>query len=188
MIGSHQYSHTLIVGGTGMLRAASVELATRSKRLTSVARTQRSLLSLDAELVRSGCIHHTLALDWNVPDRFLAEIERHIAATEPSELTIAWIHDDLLALRLAAALARTGYPMRFFHVIGSARTNPKHIADTLLHGLKLSPNMRYHQVILGAHTSGGQTWWLTHQEISAGVLQAVEEEQVQRIVGDVDNW
>ncbi len=188
MIGSRQYSHTLVVGGTGMLRAASVELATRSKRLTSVARTQRSLLSLDAELVGSGCIHHMLALDWNTPDHFLSEIERHITATEPPELVVAWIHDDYLALRLATTLAQTGHPMRFFHVIGSARTNPKTIADDLLHSVKLPPNMRYHQVILGAHRSGGYTRWLTHQEISSGVLQAIEENQTQWIVGDVRNW
>lgn len=170
-----------------MLRAASVELATRSKRLTSVARTQRSLSSLNAELARTGCIHHMLALDWNAPDHFLAEIERHIAATEPPELVVAWIHDDHLALRVSATLARIGHSMRFFHIIGSARTNPKHIADTLLHGLELPSNIRYHQVVLGAHRLGGQRRWLTHQEISAGVLQAVEQEQAQWIVGDLEN-
>ncbi len=98
MNGSRRYSHTLIVGGTGMLRSVSVEFATRSKRLTSIARTWRSLLSLDAVLVGSGCIHHMLALDWNVPDHFLAEIERHIASTEPPELIVAWMHSDHLML------------------------------------------------------------------------------------------
>lgn len=185
---SRRFNHTLVVGGTGMLRAASVQLAAHSRRLTSVARTQRSLSSLDAELVNTGCIHHMLSLDWNLPDRFLLEIERHIAATEPPELTVAWIHDDLLALRLADALARTGRLMRFFHVIGSASRNPKEVADLLLQGLKLPENAGYHQVILGAHKSGDQVRWLTHQEISAGVLEAIEAGRRQFVVGSVAGW
>lgn len=184
----HRFVHTLVVGGTGMLRAASVVLATRSKRLTSVARTQRSLSSLNAELAGTDCIHHMLALDWNAPDHFLAQIQRHVEATEPPELVVAWIHDDHLALRLAVSLAGMGHFLQFFHVIGSAGTNPKHIADALLQGLGLHPNLRYHQVVLGAHRSGGQMRWLTHQEISAGVLQAIEAGQAQWIVGELENW
>jgi hypothetical protein len=42
--------HTLVIGGTGMLRQASIQLAGRSQRLTSVARTRRSLAALDAAL------------------------------------------------------------------------------------------------------------------------------------------
>ncbi|RTH23463.1 hypothetical protein CSW38_10470 [Thermus scotoductus] len=188
MVTSREFSHTLVVGGTGMLREASVALASRSGRLTSVARTQRSLLSLDAELARTGCVHHLLALDWNVPDRFLAEIERHIGATEPPELVVAWIHEDHLALRLAAVLARMGHPLRFFHVVGSARTNPKQLADSLSQGLEPHPNLRYHQVVLGARRSGGSMRWLTHQEISAGVLQAIEAGLAQWMVGDVGGY
>jgi hypothetical protein len=178
----------MVVGGTGMLRAASVELAARSKRLTSVARTQRSLSDLNAALVDTACEHHMLSLDWDEADHFLAEIKRHLAETEPPELVVAWLHDDELALRLAIELARIGSPIAFVHVIGSTGRDPKAVADTiLLRGDLRDTAIRYHQVVLGAHRSTLGKRWLTHEEISAGVLEAIEEPRPRLIVGSVES-
>ncbi len=123
MTAPRRYDHTLIVGGTGMLAGASVALAGASRRLTSVARTRRSLAALDADVGDRGCVHHALALDWNEPERFLDAIDRHLAATEPPDLVVAWIHDDALAVRLARQLALQQRPLEFVHVLGSARSS-----------------------------------------------------------------
>jgi NAD(P)-dependent dehydrogenase (short-subunit alcohol dehydrogenase family) len=120
------FSHALIVGGTGMLRAASLHLAAQSHRLTSVARTHRSLASMDKSLPERHGSHHMLPLDWSNPDAFVRGIEQHIDSTEPPDMLLAWIHDEGLAIDLASRFGNC--PLRFFHVIGSASSNPAHIA------------------------------------------------------------
>jgi hypothetical protein len=180
--------HTLIIGGTGMLRQASIALAARSQRLTSVARTQRSLAALDAVLPAGSGQHDVLPLDWSAPDNFLDEIERHLAQTGPPDLVLAWIHQDHLALRLADRLSRSGHPLHFYHVIGSSGPDPSQIAQALLARIEEIHHLHYHQVILGAVKTNWGTRWLTNQEISAGVLEAIEQQQPQFVVGTLDRW
>lgn len=97
------------------------------------------------------------------------------------------LHDDQLGLRLFRVLAQVGYPMRYFQLIGSSTRNPQHIADGLL--LELTDHAAsYHQILLGVHGSGSQARWLTHQEISTGVLAAVERAQVRFVLGDLDGF
>ena len=72
------HKHILIIGGTGMLKAASIALADRINVLTSVARTERSLNALDQALARPGVVHHLLPLDWTEPTTFLDFLVRHL--------------------------------------------------------------------------------------------------------------
>jgi hypothetical protein len=132
--------------------------------------------------------HDMLALDWSAPDNFLDGIERHLAQTGPPELVLAWIHQDHLALRLADRLSQNGYPLRFYHVIGSSGPDPSQIAQALLARLDPVPHLHYHQVILGAAKTGQGTRWLTNAEISTGVLEAIEKQQPQFVVGTLDRW
>jgi hypothetical protein len=180
------YAHTLIIGGTGMLRGAAIELAQQSQRLTSVARTHRSLAALDAALTAGSGQHYMLALDWSAPDHFIEEIERHLTKTGPPDLMVAWIHQDHLSLRLAVRLGQSGHPLRFFHVIGSDGADPSQIAQALLKSIEQVPHLHYHQVILGAVKTSWGIRWLTNQEISAGVLEAIGAQQRQFVVGILD--
>ncbi|GAA6751911.1 hypothetical protein Thermus77412_24460 [Thermus antranikianii] len=78
------------------------------------------------------------------------------------------------------------FPRTLGRVIRQA--NPQQLADSLSQGLEPHPNLRYHQVVLGARRSGGSMRWLTHQEISAGVLQTIEAGLAQWMVGDGGPW
>lgn len=177
------YSHTLVIGGTGMLRAASMILAHRSKILTSVARTRRSLNTLGRDLSVDGMEHLTLQLDWRAPEHFLEGIEHHIGQTGCPDLVVAWIHDDALTLRVATRLAEACPMRRFYHVIGSATENPLKIADSIRTSTAIDTPGNYHQVVLGRHLEGGRGRWLTHQEISQGVLEAIERQDTRYVVG-----
>ena len=175
------HAHTIIIGGTGMLRAAAVKLAVQSRCLTSIARTHRSLVALDDMLPRSHGTHHMLKLDWSDPDPFLDGIEQHVEKTEPPDLVLAWIHEEQLALRLASRLGT--YHLQFFHVIGSARADPAAVAAKALSEIQVPSNVTYHQIILGAHGAGFNARWLTDQEISDGTLEAIQAKLPQFIVG-----
>lgn len=178
--------HALVVGGTGMLRAASIAIANRSYEITSVARTRRSLSALDSA-IPPETTHHALSLDWSDPEAFLRAIEHHLSDTAPPDLVVAWVHDDELTLRLAP-LVGSDRPRRFFHVIGSGGKDPSIVARSLREEFEAPPNVSYHQVILGFERSSGRSRWLTNDEISAGVLEAIERERTQFVVGTVEPW
>jgi len=168
-----------------MLRAASVELASRSRMMSSVARTERSLHALNSSLPSSILKHHMLALDWNEPDEFLHAVQVHLAQTEPPDLVVAWIHDDELAIRFAASLTESR--CHLFHVVGSADTDPSRIAASLSGRLR-SASVVYHQVILGYVETDQGTRWLTNDEISKGVLDAIALARPSHIVGTTQPW
>lgn len=48
------------------------------------------------------------------------------------------------------------------------------------------PNIVYHEVILGFVTEGEDSRWLTHDEISRGVLTAIDGQASRFIVGTVE--
>jgi hypothetical protein len=189
---SRPFEHTLVVGGTGMLREASIGLAMRSTRLTSVARTRASLGRLNDALPEGAVTHHCLRLDWTAPEDFIEGIVRHVAS-DPPELTVAWIHDGPLGLHLADALDRTmadrrhpGTRHTFLHLVGSATENPETMADELLGGIPDLRSTVYRQVVLGAKGAGRARRWLTAAEISRGVLAAVDSGETRVTVGSVE--
>ena len=175
------YAHTVIIGGTGMLFAASVQLAVQSRRFTSVARTRASLARLDAVLSKGHGPHHMLSLDWSEPEAFVAGIANHIEATEEPDLVVAWVHNEQLGIRVASVLGNGN--VQFFHVIGSAAASPGRIAAEVRAEANLPSNVAYHQVILGAASQRSHARWLTNAEISSGVLKAIQAQQAQFVVG-----
>ncbi len=170
-----------------MLRTASLELASRSVALTSVARTTRSLAAIDELLSASGTTHHMLALDWTQPDDFLRSIHQHLSQTRQPDLVVAWLHDDELAIRFAAGLDATEARCSFFHVVGSATADPSLLAATSRDRVSRS-KVAYHQVILGYVAEGGTARWLTNDEISAGVIDAIARSEPEHVVGTVRPW
>ncbi|MDQ3444837.1 MAG: short-chain dehydrogenase [Pseudomonadota bacterium] len=128
-----------------------------------------------------------LALDWNEPDQFLSSLQNHLAQTEPPDLVIAWIHDDELAIRSAASFPATNPTCRFFHVIGSATLDPSSTAASFRQRLSRS-NIAYRQVILGYIVENGAARWLTDEEISCGVLDAIAQSAPEFVVGTIRPW
>ena len=178
------YRHALLLGCTGMLRAASLAIANNASLVTSVARTKRSLAAIDAELHRFDGEHVMLALDWSHPDEYLGTITEHLRRVGLPDLVVAWIHDDRLALRLVTELETTGSECDFFHMVGSARDDPVRVAAQVRKDAGHLRSVRYRQVILGARREAAGRRWLTDAEISDGVLEAVARRAPTFVVGD----
>ena len=170
-----------------MLRRASLELASRSVALTSVARTTRSLAAVDKLLSASGATHYMLALDWTQPGEFLRLIHQHLSQTRKPDLVVAWLHDEELAIRFAVDLDASEPLCRFFHVVGSATADPYLLAAKSRDRLSRS-KVAYHQVILGYVAEGGTARWLTNDEISAGAIDAIARSEPEHVVGTVRPW
>jgi molybdopterin-guanine dinucleotide biosynthesis protein A len=151
--------HALVVGGTGMLAATARALASRGHAVTCIARRAADLG--DGVLVEP--------VDYRDPTRLRDVLVRAGDARGPIELAVCWIHTDgPEAPRIVADALAPG--ARLVQVFGT-RSWP--LVDVPLH-------VAYRQVQLGS-TAGH---WLTHEEISHGVLGAVDADRPVTVVGD----
>ena len=151
--------HALVVGGTGMLRGTTRALAARGHPVTSVARRPTEI----------ACGVAPLAVDYRDGEALAAALERAVAERGPLELAVCWIHTDAPAVPgLVAAVLAPG--ARLVQVFGTRRW-------------PLSPvplPIAYREVLLGASDER----WLTHEEIAAGVLAAIDADEPCRVVGE----
>jgi hypothetical protein len=150
--------HALVVGGTGMVARATRALGERGHRVTCIARRPRDL--------GPGVTVETT--DYHDSARFREALARAAESRGPIELAVCWIHTDAPdAPRTVAESLAPG--ARLVQVFGT-RVWP--LADVPLH-------VAYRQVLLGS-VSGR---WLTHDEISAGIVEAIDADLPVRVVG-----
>lgn len=167
-----------------MLAQACIELARRCTILTSVARTRRSLEKLDCAVRGAGCTHHMLALDWSSTAEYLDALGTHVRRIGSPSLALAWVHDEGLVPRIAAALAGgDGGPGAFFHVRSSTAADRSQALTAAM-----ADAASYHEVILGFVPSAAGSRWLTNAEISSGVLAAVDRPAPVTVLGTVEPW
>jgi hypothetical protein len=172
--------HLLAIGCTGMLRRAAATLGARGPAMTSVARTRASLGAFGAAL-KGATVHHAMALDWRLPSVFVRTLGERVASAPPDRV-LAWIHDDDLAVRVARLFIRTGCV--FHHVVSTASGGLPGIADRHWRASSRLEGVDYRQVVLGGARDGSRWRWLTHAEISDGVLDAVDSGAARVAVGE----
>jgi molybdopterin-guanine dinucleotide biosynthesis protein A len=154
-----QPGHALVVGGTGMLAPASRALMSRGHAVTCIARHVADLGSEVA--VEPADYRSTTALQ--------AVLARATELRGPIELAVCWIHTDAPeAPRIVADALAPG--ARLVQVFGtrvwSLDPIPMHIA--------------YREVRLGSIEGR----WLTHEEISTGVVEAIDADRPVHVVGE----
>jgi molybdopterin-guanine dinucleotide biosynthesis protein A len=153
-----QPGHALVVGATGMLAELTRGLAGRGHRVTSMARRA----SAPGEGVTP------VAQDYREADGLSAALSRAVEERGAIELAVCWIHTDAPAApRIVADALAPG--ARLVQVFGT-RVSP--LDDVPLH-------VAYRQVLLGSIDGR----WLTHDEISSGVLEAVDADRPVTVVG-----
>lgn len=167
-------AHILVVGGTGMLSGLVEALAGDGGRL--------SLLSRHASQTAGG-----FDCDYHDAEAFNAALAAAVERSGPIDLAVAWFHTlKIAAPRLPAAQVKG----RLFQVLGSATADPAHPdrlgrAAAVAEGL---PACEVRQVVLGFKLEAGGSRWLTNDEISAGVLEAVRADRPLSIIGQVTPW
>jgi hypothetical protein len=102
-----------------------------------------------------------------------------------------WVHSSAPdAPRLIAeTIAPEGSGMcRYFHVLGSDATDPPGLAASQAE-IGAPAGIAYRRIILGFILErGGPSRWLTHEEISEGVVAAVQPDAVDSTVGTTRPW
>ncbi len=155
-----QPSIGLSIGGTGML-------ATATDWLTSVCSTTLVVSRHAGRFAAGNPAMMALDADWSSPD-FLEAIQRALAAMPPVTHALLWLHrlDEHLPPLIAMLDGA-----RVVLVLGSMDGRPD-----------LPSAAGIATVRLGSMADGGGRRWLTHDEISAGAIAALED-GASRIVG-----
>lgn len=182
--------HSLVVGGTGMLAGVVLHLAELGHTVSVVARRTTGLKTLiNAAAGRPGPIN-PIALDY----RDTANLQTELSAAQKENgaisLAVCWIHSTAPVAHYAVARAiRPGtLPCRYFRVRGSAAADPS-VRDLPIEGWFLAhPALEYREVILGFILTGGSSRWLTDEDISRGVIDAIKKDAPRSIVGTVHPW
>src|SRR5690554_2861790 len=187
--GSGSQPHALVVGGTGMLRGLPLHLVRRGYTVSVIARNTQRLHSLAAAAAGSAGEIIPLSLDYGQDEALRAALAGTIEEHGPITLAVCWIHSTAPAAlqHVAEAISARSTSCRFFHVRGSAVANPASRAHPP-EWLSRYPQLHYRQVILGFVVENGGSRWLTHREISHGVMAAVDHDAVYHVVGTVEPW
>lgn len=145
-------NNSLIMGGTGMLQEASRWLIARSESTLLVARVAGRMDS------GSGTVS-VLNADWNRPD-FEPRVRAALAEIPEISTALLWLHDPESILTWLVPLLPGA---QIVVVLGSTDGRPEQL-----------PHLAHVDFVqLGSVEEGGRRRWLTHAEISAGAISAL---------------
>ncbi|WP_245805815.1 short-chain dehydrogenase [Bacillus alkalicellulosilyticus] len=176
--------HALVIGGTGMLSNVSLWLVSEGYNVSVIGRTPKRMERLISASQDTSKITPLL-----VDYRYEAELKEKLGLTiqknGPVDLVIAWIHsgEKKVIDVLSKLHASDDLTWKLFHVLGSS-SNVEQIKNTV----KVPNNCLYKQIQLGFIIEDTHSRWLTHDEISAGVIEAISNDNCVTIVGTLFPW
>lgn len=182
-------SHALVIGGTGMLREISLSLATQYETVSVIARNSNRLNDLWEEALQQGLRINPLQLDYKETDHLAQCLQEMQQEFGPADLVVAWVkrHAEASNAIIAKHLSRQGNTVDYYDVMGSLHYKDFFIdEDYRLSQFNSYPTIRYHRVKLGQQYDAAESEvrWLTNEEITAGVMQAIGQQAAQFIIGD----
>ena len=187
--------HVLVVGGSGMLRGVVLHLASRGYAVSVIARRAEPLAMLADEVRATGGRVQPLALDYADDDRLRHELARAIAEHGPFVLVVAWIRPGApRALDTVADCADAGggeaavSRCRFFRILGSAAADPALQRKGRGARYRAMEGLDYREIVLGFRIEGERSRWNSNEEIAAGVIDAIERDLDEHVVGVVRPW
>lgn len=148
----------LVLGGTGMLAGVAVSLLDDGWHVVLPSRRRPHIPVTDGK----PNVARWVSADWADPAGLVDGARAALGG--PADLLVAWVHHEVRTsvLRAVAPLLTPRAPVVEVHT-GATRGCPDPV-------LADHPTQ---QVVLGYVRHAGRTRWLTHDEISAGVLDAV---------------
>ncbi|MGG3280095.1 short-chain dehydrogenase [Paenibacillus solani] len=174
--------HALVIGGTGMLAKTSIWLTDNGYKVSVVGRDRYKLNKLAEDNENIICI----SVDYNNEKQFRSEIHNSIAANGPYDAVVAWIHHDdekIIDIVSHEISKVSNNEWSLFHVLGSSSN-----LQEIMKELGNIKNCRYHQVQLGFVIENNISRWLTDDEISKGVINAIKFNKKTYVVGTLTPW
>ncbi|WP_203364672.1 short-chain dehydrogenase [Bacillus sp. REN10] len=177
--------HVLIVGGTGMLSEVSLWLAKNNDHVSVVARDQRKMERMVNKSVEKSNIIPVL-VDYSHDDELRRAILLLTEKYGSIDLVIAWIHsyaENALG-SIIDIVSNNSDQWELYHILGSSSD-----INEIKKSITVPKNCRYHQIQLGFIIKNNMSRWLTHDEISSGVIDAIKNNEASPVViGEIEPW
>jgi len=176
--------HALVIGGSGMLAGACLWLAREGYRVSVIGRNPRKLERL--------CARHDglygISADYSRAAEFAATLDSLMRERGPADLVVAWIHfdEERVIGQTAEVIRHAGgadFAWDLYHVLGSSSN-----LDEIWRKAPVPPECTCHQVQLGFVIEGNRSRWLTHDEISGGVIECGRNGHRRHVVGTLEPW
>lgn len=176
--------HALVVGGTSMLAGASLWLNSQGYHVSIIARNP---FKMEKVMKRASSQENItpLYVDYTDGEKLRKAIRETIHHNGNIVLVVAWIHsiaEDALSI-IMDEISKGTYEWELYHVLGSSSD-----LDAIKRKVLTPENCSYHQVQLGFVLEGAYSRWLTHQEISEGVIEAINRKKKVHVVGQLEPW
>lgn len=167
--------HALVIGGTGMLSDVSCWLADTGYQVSVIGRTNEKHRSLNLKANNPQMIHH-LVVDYTNYVLLKKKVKKAIENLGPISLMVSWtpIRESLEMVNEIVAKQKDQWTL--YQIKGSRRFFEK---ESLL----VPVNCEHRSIYLGFIIEDNQSRWLTHQEISEGIIMTIKEEHAESIVG-----
>ncbi|PFJ15768.1 short-chain dehydrogenase [Bacillus cereus] len=174
--------HALVIGGTGMLKKVSMWLCDQGFLVSIIGRDEVKLENVK----RASSVPENitcLPLDYHNDADVTLSIKSAIEKNGPITLVVAWVHSSAKhALSLICKeIELSSETYSLFHILGSKASR---MTAQKIGGIQCS----YHRVILGFILENTYGKWLTHEEISNGVIKGIKSKCDEWIVGGVEPW
>ena len=186
-------AHILVVGGTGMLCDVCRHLCESVNTVTVIARNKERLNRLVSDTKKMVGSINPLSLDYAAYKQLKDDLKESIFTNGPVELTICWINTSK-APEAATITAETIHKQnkqtkcKYYQLLSSATADPAVEKKNIAKDYKLLKNMRYRTILLGFVVEGKTSRWLTNNEICDGVIEAIENDARDSIIGTVEPW
>jgi GrpB-like predicted nucleotidyltransferase (UPF0157 family) len=182
--------HAVVVGGTGMLRGATLGLVARGFDVSVVARNARRLAKLRDDAAATGGVVRPVCVDYRDTAALEFGLGEAVRDLGPPALAVVWAHSSApdAPETVARALDATGRPAEYLHLLGSASADPSKPDAGRRARFAAFRRLAYHEAVLGFVVEPRGSRWLTDDEIAAGVLRAVDVHAPRSVVGVVEPW
>ncbi len=175
--------NALIFGGTGMLAGMSKCLL-RTPNIQHSLGESTKMARLSQSNEKSDC--RAVVLDYQNTEALRMHVCESIRKFGAIDIVIAWIHStapDAIPTIFTEICNNQSEPWRFIHIKGSSHHLPS------IERKAVTPdNCLYREVQLGFKLEGGISRWLTHNEISNGVIEAIKADANKAVIGTLEPW
>jgi len=134
-----------------------------------------------------------LSLDYADYKQLKDELRESIFTNGHVELTICWIHTSK-APEAATITAETIHKQnkqtkcKYYQLLSSATADPSHEKNDISKNFNSFDNIDFRTILLGFIVEGETSRWLTDKEICSGVIEAIENDARNSIIGAVEPW
>ncbi len=183
-------THSLIIGGTGMLRGVTKHLLRDFDIVSVIARNDDGFSKVEDEAGKLSIKLNRLQLDYMNYQDLTNSLLNAIKDFGDISLVVSWIHHTapMAPLIIAKVINHSNTKCDYYELLSSSEAEPDDSKASRAKAFEVFENISYHKIILGFVTENDTSRWLENEEITRGVIDAVNGNHMEYIVGSVEPW